>query len=96
MAGLDVLQLFILTAVLRLHRRGHAAPNFELAWTEYAKTGGMQHADNYGRAASARAFQRLLDAGLLAATHARCARGLSRVRMCMHMRTCQPCLALSA
>ena len=72
-AGLDVLQLFVLTAVLRLHRRGHAAPNFELAWAEYARTAGMQHADNYGRAAAARAFQRLVDAGLLAAADARCA-----------------------
>jgi hypothetical protein len=75
-AGLDVLQLFILVAVLRLHRRGHGAPNFELAWAEYAKTGGMQHADIYGRPAAARAFQRLLDAGLLAPADARCAAAL--------------------
>lgn len=81
-AGLDVLQLFVLVAVLRLHRRGHAAPNFELAWAEYAKTAGMQHADIYGRPAAERAFQRLLDAGLLAPADARCAAAAPPCRAC--------------
>ena len=65
-AGLDVLPAYMLVAVLRLQRRGHAAPNFELAAAEYARTAGLGHADNYSRAAAARAWQRLLDAGLLA------------------------------
>ena len=42
--------------------------NFEQLWAEYEKTRGMQHADIYSKPASARAFQRLLDAALLAFT----------------------------
>ena len=64
-AGLDVLPLYLLVAVLRLQRRGAAAPSFELAAAEYARTAGLGHADNYSRPAAARAWQRLLDAGLL-------------------------------
>ncbi|CAL5218398.1 g73 [Coccomyxa viridis] len=65
-ASQGILELFILVAALRLHRRGYQAVNFELLWAEYAKTRGMQHADIYSKHAAARAFQRLLDASLLA------------------------------
>ena len=65
-ASQGILELFILVAALRLHRRGYQAVNFELLWAEYAKTRGMQHADIYSKPAAARAFQRLLDASLLA------------------------------
>jgi len=67
-ASQGILELFILVAALRLHRKGYQAVNFELLWAEYAKTRGMQHADIYSKPAAARAFQRLLDASLLAFT----------------------------
>lgn len=72
-ASLGILELFILVAALRLHRRGYERVNFELLWAEYAKTGGMHHSDVYSRPAAARAFQRLLDATLLVFVDARCA-----------------------
>lgn len=72
-ASLGILELFILVAALRLHRRGYERVNFELLWAEYAKTAGMHHSDVYSRPAAARAFQRLLDAALLAFVDARCA-----------------------
>ena len=39
-ASQGILELFILVAALRLHRRGYQAVNFELLWAEYAKTRG--------------------------------------------------------
>ena len=72
-ASLGILELFVLVAALRLHRRGYERVNFELLWAEYAKTAGMHHADVYSKPAAARAFQRLLDASLLFFTDARCA-----------------------
>ena len=71
-ASQGILELFVLVAALRLHRRGYQAVNFELLWAEYAKTRGMQHADIYSKPAAARAFQRLLDASLLAFSGPRC------------------------
>ncbi len=65
-ASQGILELFILVAALRLHRKGHITVNFEQLWAEYEKTRGMQHADIYSKPASARAFQRLVDAALLA------------------------------
>ena len=65
-ASQGILELFILVAALRLHRRGYQAVNFELLRAEYSQTRGMQHADIYSKPAAARAFQRLLDASLLA------------------------------
>ncbi|KAK9916102.1 hypothetical protein WJX75_008581 [Coccomyxa subellipsoidea] len=70
-ASLGILELFVLVAALRLHRRGYERVNFELLWAEYAKTAGMHHADVYSKPAAARAFQRLLDASLLFFTDAR-------------------------
>lgn len=72
-AGLGILELFVLVAALRLHRRGYERVNLELLWAEYSKTSGMGHADVYSKPAAARAFQRLLDASLLTFTDARCA-----------------------
>ncbi len=71
-ASQGILELYVLVAALRLHRRGYERVNFELLWAEYAKTAGMGHADVYSKPAAARAFQRLLDAALLVFTDARC------------------------
>ena len=82
-ASQGILELFILVAALRLHRKGYQAVNFELLWAEYAKTRGMQHADIYSKPAAARAFQRLLDAALLAFAGARWRRHTARKSICM-------------
>jgi hypothetical protein len=71
-ASLGILELFILVAAIRLHRRGYERVNFELLWAEYSKTRGLSHADVFSKPAAARAFQRVLDASLLTFTDARC------------------------
>ncbi|EIE26129.1 hypothetical protein COCSUDRAFT_40278 [Coccomyxa subellipsoidea C-169] len=81
-ASQGILELYVLVAALRLHRRGYERVNFELLWAEYAKTAGMGHADVYSKPAAARAFQRLLDAALLVFTDARCS--LSAVLHLLH------------
>ncbi len=65
-AGLSVLEMYMLVAVLRLGRKGHAACNFEQAMEEYGLLNQMQrHADAHPRPLALRAFERLLAHGLL-------------------------------
>lgn len=65
-AGLAILEMYMLVAVLRLGRKGQAACNFEQAMEEYMLLNQMQrHPDAHPRPLALRAFERLLAMGLL-------------------------------
>ena len=69
-AGLSILELFLLVALCRLARKGVAAPNFQMAFDEYSslrRGGSYRGGDETAPKPSAfRAFERLLGASLVA------------------------------
>jgi len=75
-AGLSILELFLLVALCRLTRKGVSTPNFQMAFDEYSslrRGGSYRGVDETASKPSAfRAFERLLSASLVAYTDARC------------------------
>ncbi|KAK9866078.1 hypothetical protein WJX84_011676 [Apatococcus fuscideae] len=68
-AGLSVLEMYMLVAVLRLTRKGQLPCNFEQAMEEYGLLNQMQrHPDAHPRPLALRAFERLLACALLTPT----------------------------
>lgn len=65
-AGLAILEMYVLVAVLRLRGKGQVACNFEQALEEYMLLNQMQrHPDAHPRPLALQAFERLLAHGLL-------------------------------
>lgn len=66
-AGLSVLELFVLAALARLERRGVARLTFDAAWAEYDALGraGAGADAARGKGAAWGAFERLVEAGLV-------------------------------
>ena len=68
-AGLSVLEMYMLVAVLRLTRKGQLPCKFEQAMEEYGLLNQMQrHPDAHPRPLALRAFERLLACALLTPT----------------------------
>lgn len=68
--SLSILELFIIAAIQRLKRQQQHEVNFTMVWKEYCKLKECSregHVDSqYNRSAASRAFERLLQLGLIA------------------------------
>eukprot|EP00884_Botryococcus_braunii_P011000 jgi/Botrbrau1/19901/Bobra.0059s0022.1 len=68
--SLSILEMFILAALQRLKKQNQPEVNFQMVWKEYSKLKECSregHVDSqYNRAAACRAFERLMQLGLIA------------------------------
>lgn len=83
--SLSILELFIIAAIQRLKKQQQQEVNFTMVWKEYCKLKECSregHVDSqYNRAAASRAFERLLQLGLIAYSRSRYA-APTAVRVC--------------
>jgi Origin recognition complex (ORC) subunit 4 C-terminus len=69
-ASLSILEMFILAALQRLKKQNQFEVNFNIVWKEYSRLKDCsreRHVDSqYNREAACRAFERLMQLGLIA------------------------------